>query len=164
MEEAYKPKSGSSEAGEPPKGGSNVQSPDDSLRLMIEHAGELQQELGKIKGFVAFNFRDFLAEDRDIAETLIAILSTIRPCRVPTFADVSVCECDPEPEAEWLTKIPRRSRLDKHTPAELAVRHAIWAVERARGSPNLTDVVVTLLAAFEKLANETDKPEGEAKV
>lgn len=43
---------------------------------------------------------------------------------------------------EMIDGIPRRSRLDLHTPAEKAIRDAIEAVERAGAHPLLTDAVI----------------------
>jgi hypothetical protein len=52
---------------------------------------------------------------------------------------------------------PRRARLELNTPAELAIRAAIDAVEAAGAHPLLTQVVTDLSAAREELANYIDK-------
>jgi 3-oxoacyl-[acyl-carrier-protein] synthase III len=49
--------------------------------------------------------------------------------------------------------IPRRSRLDLHTPAELAIRAAVEAVEAAGAHKLLTDAVVLLHEARERVAD-----------
>lgn len=41
---------------------------------------------------------------------------------------------------EEINKIPRRARLDLNTPAELAIREAVDAVEDVGTHPLLTDV------------------------
>lgn len=52
--------------------------------------------------------------------------------------------------------IPRRIRLDLNTPAELAIRAAIIAVEEAGCHPLLTDAVNLLSEAREKVADFVD--------
>jgi hypothetical protein len=48
---------------------------------------------------------------------------------------------------------PRRIRLDLYTPAEVAIRAAVIAVEEAGAHPLLTDAVVLLQQAKEKVAD-----------
>lgn len=48
---------------------------------------------------------------------------------------------------------PRRNRIDLHTPAETAIREAIIAVEEAGCHPLLTDAVVLLGQAKDKVAD-----------
>lgn len=43
---------------------------------------------------------------------------------------------------ETKDSIPRRSRLDLNTPAELAIRAAVEAVESAGAHPLLTEAVI----------------------
>ncbi len=54
--------------------------------------------------------------------------------------------------------IPRRNRLDLNTPAELAIRDAMLAVETVGAHPLLTDAVVLLGQAREKVADFVDRP------
>lgn len=49
--------------------------------------------------------------------------------------------------------IGRRSRIDLYTPAELAIRNAVLAVEEAGCHPFLTDAVVLLQQAKDKVAD-----------
>ena len=52
--------------------------------------------------------------------------------------------------------VPRRNRIDLNTPAELAIRAAVEAVEILRADPRLTEVVLMLDRAREKLADFVD--------
>lgn len=54
---------------------------------------------------------------------------------------------------------PRRNRIDLNTPAELAIRCAIRAVEDSGCDPLLTEAVMMLVAAREKVADFIDKEE-----
>lgn len=56
--------------------------------------------------------------------------------------------------------IPRRCRIDLFTPAEIAIRNAVLEVENAGCDPLLTDAVVRLQQAKEKVADfvEKEKP------
>src|SRR4051812_44098245 len=56
--------------------------------------------------------------------------------------------------------IPRRNRIDLYTPAELAIREAMLAIEEAGCHPLLTDAINLLSQAKEKVADhvETAKP------
>lgn len=56
--------------------------------------------------------------------------------------------------------IPRRIRLDLLTPAERAIYDAVQAVEAAGCHPLLTDAVVLLQQAREKVADFVDAPAG----
>ena len=49
--------------------------------------------------------------------------------------------------------IPRRARLDLHTPAEMAIRTAVLEVEAVGAHPLLTDAVILLSQAREKVAD-----------
>lgn len=51
---------------------------------------------------------------------------------------------------------PRRNQLDQNTPAELAIREAIQAVERAGAHPLLTEAVCLLQSAKERVADFVD--------
>lgn len=55
---------------------------------------------------------------------------------------------------------PRRADLDLNTPAELAIRKAVEAVEAAGAHPLLTEAVVLLDQARDKVADfvELDPP------
>lgn len=60
-------------------------------------------------------------------------------------------------EVEAMIKgIPRRSQLESNTPAELAIRGAIQAVEEVGADPLLTDAVILLGQAREKVADYVD--------
>ena len=56
---------------------------------------------------------------------------------------------------DW--KIPRRIQLEKLTPAELAIRNAVLAVEEMPADVRLTDAVVLLQKAKEKVADFVDE-------
>lgn len=60
-------------------------------------------------------------------------------------------------------EIPRRCRLDLMTPAELAITAAMGAVEEAGASPALTDAVILLGKARDRVADHVDATEGAAK-
>ncbi len=49
--------------------------------------------------------------------------------------------------------VPRRNRVDLYTKAELAIREAMLAVEEAGAHPLLTDAVVLLSEAKNKVAD-----------
>lgn len=53
-------------------------------------------------------------------------------------------------------EIPRRNRLDLNTPAELAIRNAVNEVEKVGADPRLTEVVIMLSTAHDKLADYVD--------
>lgn len=53
--------------------------------------------------------------------------------------------------------IPRRCRLYEMTPAERAIYDAVQAVEAAGTDPLLTDAVVLLQQAREKVADYVDR-------
>lgn len=53
--------------------------------------------------------------------------------------------------------IPRRCRIDLLTPAELAIRAAVLKVEEAGCDPLLTDALVLLTQAKEKVADFIDR-------
>lgn len=54
------------------------------------------------------------------------------------------------------SEIPRRYRLDKHTPAEAAIRAAVNAVEDLPPDVRLTDAVALLQNAMESVADYVD--------
>ncbi len=56
-----------------------------------------------------------------------------------------------------LKDIPRRARLDLFAPAERAIWDATQAVERMAADVLLTDAVILLAAAREKVADYVDK-------
>lgn len=56
--------------------------------------------------------------------------------------------------------IPRRVRHDLHTPAERAITAAMEAVEEAGAHPLLTDAVILLGQARDKVADFVDGKEG----
>lgn len=58
--------------------------------------------------------------------------------------------------------IPRRARLDLNTPEELLVRECVVAVENLGADPLLTDTVVLLLQAKEKLSDWIEKEKARA--
>jgi hypothetical protein len=53
---------------------------------------------------------------------------------------------------------PRRIRIDLYTPAETAIREAMFAVERAGCHPLLTDAVSLLEQAKTKVADFVELP------
>jgi hypothetical protein len=53
--------------------------------------------------------------------------------------------------------IPRRIRIDLNTPEELRIRECVLEVEKLGADPLLTDVVVLLQQARERLADWIDK-------
>lgn len=52
--------------------------------------------------------------------------------------------------------IPRRMDVERHTPCEHAIRFAMRAVEQSGAHPLLTDAVVLLQQAFDKVADYVD--------
>ena len=52
--------------------------------------------------------------------------------------------------------IPRRNRIDQFTPAEKGIWDAVQAVEALPADPRLTDAVVLLARAREKVADFVD--------
>ena len=61
-----------------------------------------------------------------------------------------------------MNNIPRRVRLDHSTVAELAIRTAVYEVEKLGAHPLLTDAVILLDQAREKVADYVDRPAQEA--
>lgn len=55
-------------------------------------------------------------------------------------------------------QFPRRATLERMTPAELAIREAILAVEAAGCHPLLTDAVALLMQAQSTVADFVDLP------
>lgn len=55
-----------------------------------------------------------------------------------------------------MNDFPRRNRLDQNTPAELAIRAAMEAVEQAGASPALTEAVILLGQAKDALGDHVD--------
>lgn len=53
--------------------------------------------------------------------------------------------------------IPRRNQMQQWTPAEIAIFGAMQAVEAAGANPLLTEAVVLLEQAREKVANYVDQ-------
>lgn len=53
---------------------------------------------------------------------------------------------------------PRRNRVDLYSPAETAISEAMLAVEKAGAHPLLTDAVVLLAQAREKVADFVELP------
>lgn len=79
------------------------------------------------------------------------------------FADGGPKACTPSDlvplqPREMIDEIPRRSRLDLHTPAELAIRTAVEEVEAAGAHKLLTDAVNLLHEAREKVADFVEAP------
>jgi hypothetical protein len=65
---------------------------------------------------------------------------------------------DSESKEVTVNKIPRRVRTDLMTPAELAILAAIHAVEEVGADPLLTEAVVLLGQAKDKVADYVDRP------
>lgn len=61
-------------------------------------------------------------------------------------------------DVTMVDNFPRRSRLDLSTPAETAIRAAISAVEAAGAHPLLTDAVMLLDQARERVADFVELP------
>jgi hypothetical protein len=55
-----------------------------------------------------------------------------------------------------LSQIPRRNWLELNTPAELKIREAMIAVEEVGAHPLLTDAVILLGQARDKVADFVD--------
>lgn len=71
------------------------------------------------------------------------------------------CEFERARDVRWgVDKIPRRSRLDKLTPAEKAIRAVIDMVEQVGADPLLTESVILLGKAADKLADYVDREAG----
>ena len=62
-----------------------------------------------------------------------------------------------------MNDISRRARIDLMTPAELAIREAMLKVEEAGAHPFLTDAVVLLGQAKDKVADYVDSRCGDPK-
>lgn len=62
-------------------------------------------------------------------------------------------------QIQMIDGFPRRNRLDLCTPAELAIRAAVEAVEAAGAHPLLTDAVILLQQAREKVADFVELPD-----
>jgi len=56
-----------------------------------------------------------------------------------------------------MNDIPRRIQMEKMVPAELAIRNAMIEVEKAGAHELLTDAIVLLGDALEKVGDFTDK-------
>lgn len=56
-----------------------------------------------------------------------------------------------------MTYVPRRIMFDKMTPAERAITEAMWAVEAEGCDQLLTDAIVLLAQAREKVADYVDR-------
>ena len=56
-------------------------------------------------------------------------------------------------------EIPRRIRMDLMTPAELAITKAVHATEAMPADPLLTEAVILLLQARDKVADYVDREE-----
>lgn len=54
-------------------------------------------------------------------------------------------------------KIPRRAYLDQNTPAELAIYHAMQAVEKVGAHPLLTEAIILLGKAKDSVADYVDR-------
>ena len=61
------------------------------------------------------------------------------------------------PDDHFPLNIPRRIRIDKMCRAELAIRDAIMAVEDMEADVRLTEAVVLLSKAKDKVADFVDK-------
>lgn len=75
-------------------------------------------------------------------------------CNALVPKDEGACVTTPPLAAPW--RAPRRSRLDLMSEAERAIYDATQAVERAGADTRLTDAVVLLQAAREKVADFVD--------
>lgn len=59
-----------------------------------------------------------------------------------------------------MDSIPRRVRMDLMVHAELAICHAVDVVEEMPADVRLTDAVILLAEAREKIADYVDNPSG----
>lgn len=57
-----------------------------------------------------------------------------------------------------MNEIPRRARIDKFTPAEKAIYDAVQIVEEMGADVLLTDAVILLQQARDKVADFVDRP------
>ena len=53
-------------------------------------------------------------------------------------------------------EIPRRNRMDQWTEAEERIQHAVWFIEEMGTHPLLTEAVILLGKAREKVADYVD--------
>ncbi len=85
------------------------------------------------------------------------------PCFIARKALAAIAAANPVKTATKgpTMEIPRRNRLDKLTPAETAIMEAMRAVEEAGADVRLTDAVVLLGRARDRVADFVDgvKPE-----
>lgn len=58
-----------------------------------------------------------------------------------------------------MSDIPRRADINRHSPAETAIREAILAVEAMPPSPTLTEAVILLGKAKDRVADYVDAQE-----
>lgn len=65
---------------------------------------------------------------------------------------------------DYINNAPRRIRVDLYTPEEILIREAMLAVEKLGADPLLTDCVMKLSDAKEKLSDYVDKLQLEDKV
>lgn len=63
-----------------------------------------------------------------------------------------------------MSDIPRRVRTDQFSEAEKAIYEAVWIVESMNADVRLTDAVVLLQAARERVADYVDDVEGQRLV
>lgn len=52
--------------------------------------------------------------------------------------------------------VPRKSRIDLNTPAELAIRNAMTEVEKVGAAVQLTNAIIKLQEAFDLVADYED--------
>ncbi len=67
-------------------------------------------------------------------------------------------------EVAMVDGLPRRIRTDLHSPAEIAISRAMAAVEEAGAHPLLTNAVVLLGAARDKVADFVELPAQQAPI
>lgn len=62
---------------------------------------------------------------------------------------------------EMIDGFPRRNRIDRYTPAEAAISQAMQAVESAGCHPLLTEAVILLQSARDKVADYVELEKSE---
>ena len=77
-------------------------------------------------------------------------------CVPPNFHGSTGGGYSPAPESSPEWEIPRRIRVDRMEPAELAIRQALLAVEAMPAHPDLTEAVILLSQAQNHVADFID--------
>jgi hypothetical protein len=63
----------------------------ENAKVLAAEVHRLTAEIGQVKGFIAFNFKDQIAEDGDFAKTVIGLLTRFKPdARFPKGSELFV--------------------------------------------------------------------------